>query len=40
MRVSLYLWGMSQFKRTLIRVLVIQGITLALLWLMQSRYTL
>ena len=40
MRVSLYLWGMSQFTSTLIRVLVIQVITLALLWLMQSRYTL
>lgn len=30
---------MSQFKSTLLRVLVIQVVTLALLWLLQSRYT-
>jgi hypothetical protein len=30
---------MSQFKSTLVRVLLIQLVTLALLWLMQSRYT-
>jgi hypothetical protein len=29
---------MSHFKQTLIRVLVIQGVTLTLLWLLQSRY--
>jgi hypothetical protein len=30
---------MSHFQRTLTRVLVIQLVTLALLWLLQSRYT-
>jgi hypothetical protein len=30
---------MSQFKSTLVRVLLIQAVTLALLWLLQSRYT-
>jgi len=30
---------MSQFKSTLVRVLLIQVVTLALLWLLQSRYT-
>jgi hypothetical protein len=30
---------MSQFKSTLLRVLVIQVVTLVLLWLLQSRYT-
>jgi hypothetical protein len=30
---------MSQFKSTLVRVLLIQMVTLALLWLLQSRYT-
>lgn len=31
---------MSQFKRTLVRVLLIQVVTLTLLWFLQSRYTL
>ncbi len=31
---------MSQFKRTLARVLLIQVVTLTLLWFLQSRYTL
>jgi len=30
---------MSHFQSTLVRVLVIQVMTLALLWLLQSRYT-
>ena len=30
---------MSQFKSTLVRVLLIQMVTLALLWLLQSRYS-
>ncbi len=30
---------MSSFKSTLVRVLLIQLVTLALLWLLQSRYT-
>jgi hypothetical protein len=30
---------MSQFKSTLLRVLIIQVVTLALLWLLQSRYS-
>jgi hypothetical protein len=30
---------MSQFKRTLVRVLVIQVVTLVLLWFLQARYT-
>jgi hypothetical protein len=30
---------MSSFKSTLVRVLLIQVVTLALLWLLQSRYT-
>ncbi len=38
-RPSGYLWLMSQFKSTLLRVLVIQVVTLVLLWLLQSRYT-
>lgn len=29
---------MSHFKQTLIRVLVIQVVTLTVLWLLQSRY--
>lgn len=28
----------SRFKTTLLRVLAIQAVTLALLWLLQSRY--
>lgn len=28
----------SRFRRTLVRVLVIQAVTLALLWLLQARY--
>jgi hypothetical protein len=31
---------MSQFQSTLVRVLVMQVATLALLWLLHSRYTL
>lgn len=31
---------MSQFKLTLLRVLIIQVITLSVLWLLQSRYAL
>jgi hypothetical protein len=31
---------MSRFQRTLVRVLLIQLVTLVLLWLLQSRYTL
>lgn len=31
---------MSQFKQTLVRVLLIQVVTLTLLWFLQSRYTL
>lgn len=34
-----YLPRMSHFQSTLLRVLVIQVITLVLLWLLQSRYT-
>lgn len=30
---------MSQFRSTLVRVLVIQVVTLVLLWMLQSRYT-
>jgi hypothetical protein len=30
---------MTAFRTTLIRVLVIQVVTLGLLWLLQSRYT-
>jgi hypothetical protein len=30
---------MSQFKSTLVRVLLIQVVTLGLLWFLQSRYT-
>lgn len=30
---------MSRFQTTLLRVLIIQVITLAALWLLQSRYT-
>jgi len=30
---------MSSFKSTLVLVLLIQVVTLALLWLLQSRYT-
>lgn len=30
---------MSQFKRTLVQVLVIQVVTLVLLWFLQARYT-
>lgn len=30
---------MSHFKRTLVQVLVIQVVTLVLLWLLQARYT-
>lgn len=29
----------SKFRHTLVRVLTIQAVTLALLWLLQSRYT-
>jgi hypothetical protein len=29
----------TRFRTTLVRVLVIQIVTLALLWLLQSRYT-
>lgn len=39
-RSSLYLCRMSRFQRTLVRVLLIQLVTLVLLWLLQSRYTL
>lgn len=31
---------MSSFKQTLVRVLIIQVITLSALWFLQSRYTL
>lgn len=30
---------MSQFKSTLVRVLVMQVVALALLWFLQARYT-
>jgi hypothetical protein len=30
--------GESQFRRTLIRVMSVQVVTLALLWLLQMRY--
>jgi hypothetical protein len=29
----------SRFRRTLVRVVIVQVVTLLLLWLLQSRYT-
>jgi len=29
----------ARFRRTLVRVMLVQVVTLVLLWLMQSRYT-
>jgi len=30
--------GASRFRRTLVRVMVVQAMTLALLWLLQAHY--